>query len=594
MQVVATAGHVDHGKSTLLRALTGMEPDRWTEERRRGLSIDLGFVWTTLPTGDTIAFVDVPGHQRFVPNMLAGVGPVPAAMVVVAADQGWQSQSEEHLAALDALGVRHGLIVVTRSDLADPAVALAQARERVARSSLADIAHVLVSPVTGDGMDMLRSALGRLVERLPAPDQDADVRLWVDRAFTIRGAGTVVTGTLGAGRLRAGDSLVVASRGEQAVVRGIESLGQQRDEVGAVARVAVNLRGVDHRTIRRGDTLLTPGRWRQTTVVDVRRTAAVDKLPERAMLHTGSASVPVRLRLLGDDIVRLRLGRALPLRVGDRALLRDPGRHLVLTGLTVLDPAPPALRRRGAAADRAEQLATVTGRPDAAEEVRRRGAIRRDELAALGVAGEPAAASHVRGRGGDWYVDPERWRAWQADLAAAVNGSASIDARASDSGLTPAAAARSLGLPDETLAGPLADATDGIVLRDGRLVAERTAALPDNVGRAVDELLGMLAHSPYDAASRDELDRLGLDRKALAAACRAGRLLRVSDGIYLAPGADGQAVDVLSRLTQPFTASDARRALASTRRTVVPLLEHLDARRLTRRVDANLREVVKR
>src|ERR1700753_1285632 len=149
MHVIATAGHVDHGKSTLVHALTGMEPDGWDEERRRGMTLDLGFVWTDLPSGETVAFVDVPGHERFVTTMLAGVGPVPAVVVVVAADEGWRAQTQEHVAIIDSLGVRHGLLVVTRADLADPAPALADARERLARTSLAGCAAVAVSAVTG-------------------------------------------------------------------------------------------------------------------------------------------------------------------------------------------------------------------------------------------------------------------------------------------------------------------------------------------------------------------------------------------------------------------------------------------------------------
>ncbi|MEU8664190.1 GTP-binding protein, partial [Actinoplanes philippinensis] len=284
MHVVATAGHVDHGKSTLVRALTGMEPDRWAEERRRGMTIDLGFAWTTLPSGASVAFVDVPGHERFVPNMLAGTGPVPAAMIVVAADEGWKPQSAEHLAALDALGVRHGLLVVTRSDLAGPGPALADATARIAATSLGTVEAVAVSGHTGAGLDDLRAALDRLTAALPAPDTTAPVRLWIDRAFTIRGAGTVVTGTLGAGLLRTGDDLELTGTGRphagadprlggpprRVRVRGLQSLGAPAGEVAAVARVAVNLRGVGRDTVTRGAALLTPGRFRLTDLVDVR------------------------------------------------------------------------------------------------------------------------------------------------------------------------------------------------------------------------------------------------------------------------------------------------------------------------------------
>src|SRR6195256_2138145 len=154
MSVVATAGHVDHGKSTLVRALTGMEPDRWAEERRRGMTIDLGYAWMALPHGEKLAFVDVPGHERFVTNMLAGVGPVPAVMIVVAADEGWKPQSAEHLAAIDALGFQRGLLVVTRADLADPSLALRQARTHIERSSLRNVESVAVSGTTGEGLDV--------------------------------------------------------------------------------------------------------------------------------------------------------------------------------------------------------------------------------------------------------------------------------------------------------------------------------------------------------------------------------------------------------------------------------------------------------
>ena len=201
MYVIATAGHVDHGKSTLVQRLTGMWPDRLAEEQRRGLTVDLGFAWTELD-GRQIAVVDVPGHERFVANMLAGVGPAPAVMFVVAATEGWMPQSEEHLAALDALGVRDVLVVISKADLADPQPAIAQVQERLPGAPV----------VLATDLDTVRSQLVALVDRLPPPDRDADVRLWVDRSFSVRGAGTVVTGTLAAGTIRVGDELEHAGR----------------------------------------------------------------------------------------------------------------------------------------------------------------------------------------------------------------------------------------------------------------------------------------------------------------------------------------------------------------------------------------------
>ena len=206
------------------------------------MTIDLGYAWTTLPSGREIAFVDVPGHERFTTNMLAGIGPVPAVLLVIAADEGWCAQTDEHVRALDALGVRHGVVAVTRSDLADPRAAIEQAAERLATSSLAGIPAVGVSGLTGAGLEALRAALDVLAAELPPADPEARVRLWVDRAFTVRGSGTVVTGRLAAGTLRGGDILEL--RGSTVSVRALQRLGQPAEVVTAPARVAVNLRGV--------------------------------------------------------------------------------------------------------------------------------------------------------------------------------------------------------------------------------------------------------------------------------------------------------------------------------------------------------------
>ncbi len=280
-QVIATAGHVDHGKSTLVRALTGMEPDRWEEERRRGLTIDLGFAWMNVPGGPRIAFVDVPGHERFVPNMLAGLGPVPAVLLVVAADGGWMPQSAEHLAAIDALGISRGLLVVTRADLADPGPALRRARAELAATTLTGAGAVAVSAVTGTGLPELRRALATLAGALPVPSPAAPVRLWVDRAFSIRGSGTVVTGTLPAGTVRTGGELLLTPSLRPVRVRGIESMEESAGQVRGVARVALNLRGVPRDIPARGMALIEPGRWTLTGTIDVRcQLTGVDRLPQ--------------------------------------------------------------------------------------------------------------------------------------------------------------------------------------------------------------------------------------------------------------------------------------------------------------------------
>ena len=415
MQVIATAGHVDHGKSALVRALTGMEPDRWAEERRRGLTIDLGFAWTKLPGGERVAFVDVPGHERFVPNMLAGLGPVPAVLFVVAADGGWMPQSAEHLAAVDAVGIRHGLLAVTRSDLADPGPAMRQALDHISRTSLGTVPAVAVSAVTGAGLPDLRDALERLVAALPVPDPAAPVRLWVDRSFSIRGSGTVVTGTLPAGTLTTGQELLLTPSLRPARIRGLESMNEPVTSAAGVARVAVNLRGVPAGFAARGMALVEAGRWTLTKLIDVRLSLRDPEvtLPPEITLHIGSARTQARIRPLGaSPVTRLMLRDPLPLHVGDRVLLRDPGSAAVMIlGATVLDVDPPALARRGAATAAGRELASWPDPPSAADLLRRHGLLRAAALAAMGVPGGIAPVA------GDWLADPDRWAALRRRLA---------------------------------------------------------------------------------------------------------------------------------------------------------------------------------
>ncbi|HET8599823.1 MAG TPA: selenocysteine-specific translation elongation factor [Segeticoccus sp.] len=604
MHVVATAGHVDHGKSTLVQALTGQQPDRWDEERRRGLTIDLGYVWTTLPSGETVAFVDVPGHRRFIGNMLAGLGPAPAVIFVVAADEGWSAQSTEHLAAVEALGVENGLLVITKADLADPAIAVEEAHGHLARSSLGAIPHVTVSARTGQGLDDVRTALDALVSRLPRPRADGRVRLWVDRAFTMKGSGTVVTGTLGRGTLRVGDQLAVANGASDGpavlAVRGLQSMEQLRQDVPAVARVAVNLRGVTPAAVARGSALVTPGSWRETRQVDVRllplKSIGPDSTPTQAdphgdlVIHVGTAAVGVLLRPLDGDVARLRLQHALPLQAGDRAILRDPAAQRVLAGVLVLDVDPPELARRGDASRRASALANAAGRADVSTEVSRRGAVRASDLEALGIpSGELGRAAEVR-RVGDWLVGEAQWRQWVELLAAVVDAHAA--AHPLDPRLPIEAARHDLGVPDGALLTALAPAA-GLEVGEGRL--GRPGAVPD-LGAAeagLRQLEARLAAAPFDAPERPDLERWGLGVRQLAAAEHAGRVVRLPDDVVLLPKGPAMAMRVLAGLPQPFTTSEARQALGTTRRVAIPLLEHLDRRGWTRRIDAGHREVVR-
>lgn len=592
MFVVATAGHVDHGKSTLVRALTGMEPDRWAEERRRGLTIDLGFAWTQLPSGRELAFVDVPGHERFLGNMVAGLGPVPAVCFVVAADEGWREQSADHRDVLQALGIEHGLVVLTRTDRAGAPLqtVIDQVRAELRGTGLAEAKILPVCAPTGAGLPQLRTALDGLLDSLPHPQPEARVRLWIDRSFSINGAGTVVTGTLQAGQLASGDKLVLAGEnGEhQVTVRAVHSRNREVDAVGATNRVALNLRsGLRAEQVHRGDVLLTPGAWDLVDTVDVRRTMGADltTAPEEVQLHLGTVSLGCRLRPLDAGHARLILARALPLQLGDRLVLRTTGSRSVFAGAQVLDVDPPALQRRGAAARRAAQLAGMEPDGDAALEVARRGAVRRSALQRMGVRAVQAVPDGVLQQG-QWWVHAPVFDAWQRRLRAAVQQLLQDDPLAP--GLSRGAAENLLGEAGAELLQQVIDAA-GLQHRAGFITLPGHPADLGPAEPGIQAVERALAATPFAAPEARELQALGLGPRELAAAERTGRLLRLGEGIVLLPLAPAQAMRTLATLPQPFTTSQARQALDTTRRVAIPLLEYLDGRGWTRRLDSGHR-----
>jgi selenocysteine-specific elongation factor len=537
MHVAATAGHVDHGKSTLVRALTGTDPDRLAEEHRRGLSIELGHAHLDLPSGARLALVDVPGHQRFLATMLAGVGAVPATLLVVAADEGWSAQTAEHVAAIDALGVSHAVLIVTKADRADPGPVAADSVRRLAGTSLDGCPWVGVSASTGQGLPELRAALDVLVRTLPPPPDPGRVRLFVDRVFTVRGAGTVVTGTLPAGTVRVGDALELDGR--EVRVRALQCCHEQVTEAHGVARVALNLRGVGHDQIGRGAALLSPDAWHLTTSADVRLTAA-GELPRELVLHVGGAAVPVAVRRL-EAHTRLTWRTPLPLAPGDRGVLRDPGRHTIAAGVVVVDADPPSLAGRGRAATRAAALPGWGAR----QVLARAGALPAAALRRRGWSVPPAAVTV-----GDWVVDPDQWARWSRDLTDGV----------------PA-------LPDPALLAPLTRAAGWPAPTGRALAAQRTPPA----------LAEVWAAGPFEAPTGEMLAAASLDAPSLARLAAAGLALRLPGDVVLSPGADDRALAVLAALAQPFSLGEAKTALGVSRRVAVPLLEHLDRQRRTRR-----------
>jgi selenocysteine-specific elongation factor len=362
--VVGTAGHIDHGKSQLVRALTGIDPDRLKEEKERGITIDIGFASLTLPDGTRLGFVDVPGHERFVKNMLAGVGGIDLVLLVIAADESIKPQTREHFDICRMLRIPQGLIVLTKADLVEPDLldlVTLEAREFVAGSFLAEAPVIAVSSRTGEGLDALRGALGAAAARVPERPVSGLVRLPIDRSFSIKGFGTVVTGTLVEGTLREGDEVAVLPGDRRARVRGIEVFNRATPLARAGQRTAVNLQGLDAGVIERGDLLTEPGVLQPSHLIDVRLemldTAALPlKDLARVRFHHGTLEAMARVHLLegkelapgGFSFAQLRMERPVAALPGDRFIVRRYSPPVTIGGGVILHNAPPKLRRSGA------------------------------------------------------------------------------------------------------------------------------------------------------------------------------------------------------------------------------------------------------
>ena len=558
MHVVATAGHVDHGKSTLVEALTGTDPDRFAEEKARGLTIDLGFAATTLPSGAALSLVDVPGHVRFLKNMLAGVGAVDACLFVVAATEGWKPQSEEHLRILQLLGIGHGVIALTKVGTADEdLVDLARLEiiEQVEGTFLDGAAVVATDAPTGLGLDDLRAALDNLVAATPTAVDHGRPRLWVDRAFSAKGAGTVVTGTLSGGALRVDDELAIHPAGTAVRVRSLENHHASHLELPPGSRCAVNLVGAAHDEVVRGDVLVRSDQWHHTAVFDA-SLQVLERLDHPVsrrgahVLYLGSGEHPVRMRILGPDAlepgsegsVRIHLPRPLPLLPGDRFILRESGRSETVGGGEVLDVDP---TEKASAA-----------RPDRSVDrvVKERGWVDADELERL--TGERRAPDVDR-----WVVDPEMLHGTLERLRDTVDSVGPLGLELSR-----------LDPFERAVAGLLGDA----VIEAGRLVPVGTVdPLADH------PFVAALAASPFTPPGPD-----GVDRGELRELVRRGDVIEV-EGIFYSTSAIDAAARLAARLLvddpDGFTVSVFREAAGNTRKHAMPLLSHLDGTGITRR-----------
>jgi selenocysteine-specific elongation factor len=652
--VVGTAGHVDHGKSALIQALTGTDPDRLAEEKARGLTIDLGFAWSTLPSGREVGFVDVPGHERFVHNMLAGVGGVDCALFVVDASEGWRPQSAEHLAILDLLGIPAGVVALTKVDLVDEATrdrVAAEVADRLAGTTLAGAALVPTAAPSGLGLDALAAALDETLNRLAEPPDRGRPRLPVDRVFTMRGSGTVVTGTLSGGTLRADGEAELLPAGRRVRIRGLQAHGRPLDRASPARRVAVNLAGVATGQVARGDVLALPGQWRATRTADCRLrclAGAPAPLGGRGafLVYAGAAETVARLQPLDaaevrpgtDALVRLHLERPLVLDVFEPLVLRDSGRDETVGGGLVLDPFPPAaVHGTAARVRRTEELEAreAAGRAGLLQRVlaerevvtladlphlagigpgRLAGALAASAPLAVGVPeAEPAAGAGTRGAAIPATVTSRTlawtaaaWRAAEAAVLEAVDRHHRADPSAP--GL-PALAARAAALAAGSPAGPgrapsrpgpgggtahghgwpAAAGTEVVeaLVADGRLVADGPALRKPEHGVRLDpaqralraRVEEALAEAGVSLLGDAALAELGADRKLTALLVRLGVLVAIAPGSYLGRSTLQTAVETLRRSFpdgRPFAVTEAKEALGTTRRTAIPLLEHLD------------------
>jgi len=612
MYVIGTAGHVDHGKSALVQALTGIDPDRLREEKERGLTIDLGFAWLTLPNGEEVSLVDVPGHERFIKNMLAGVGGIDLALLVVAADEGVMPQTREHLAIIDLLGVEHGVVAITKADLVEPelaALAAADIEEALRGTTLEGAPIVVCSAVTRTGLDELLTALQNELARTPAKRDIGRPRLPIDRAFTIAGFGTVVTGTLIAGALRLGQEVEVAPAGLRARIRGLQAHGQKVEVAPPGRRTAVNLAGMAVEELDRGMVVASPGWLRPATALDVRlRAVRYLTRPLRhnttVTLHTGAAEVEGRLLLLDRDEVppgeeawaQIRLSRPVAAVGGDRFVVRDP--NDTLGGGRIVDTQARRHRRfhpptveKFEVMDRGSPREAVLMAVAASEPVSLR-----DLPGGLDLSAEDALAAVTEAVAAGELLALDGGPPAEGTLLYTGEGFAALTARLTDvlsahhrqfplrSGISREELRRRLGLESRAFdqaaslwveRGEIKEASGSVSLAGHE---PRPDAAQEERAR---QLLAALRSQPFSPPALDGDDDL------LSYLEGRGDVVWVGEGIVFAAEAYREMVGrVVAHLRerQTVTLAQVRDLLGTSRKYAQALLEHMDEERITRRV----------
>ncbi|MBI2203418.1 MAG: selenocysteine-specific translation elongation factor [Candidatus Rokubacteria bacterium] len=620
--VVGTAGHIDHGKTSLVRALTGIDTDRLPEEKARGITIDLGFAFLEEPDGLTIEIVDVPGHERFVKNMLAGVGGIDLAMLVIAADEGVMPQTREHFAICSLLHIKAGLVALTKTDMVE-ADWLELVRDDVAtlvRGTFLDGAPIVpVSSKTGDGLPELRATIARLARTVPDRGTDQLPRLPIDRVFTVKGFGTVVTGTLMTGRIKTDERVEVYPKGLHAKVRGLQTHGHAVDEARAGQRTAINLQGLERAAVDRGDLVGLPGTLVSAVLVDGTLELLKDaprpvKSRDRVRFHAGTSEIMARVLLVdraelapGDTaFARFRLEAPLVAVPGDRFVVRSYSPMVTIGGGTLLDVAPPRFKRKAPALVAHLALLEQGMPPEVLEEHVKNAGIAgvranalagrvpfgpaqlREELARLLAAGRLLAVDR------DWFVHPEsagRVRGLITDALTSFHRQSPLKPGMSREELRSRA-----GAVDERVFAHLLGAleAEGVlrVDRDKVRLATHEVRLTAEQQRVVDQVEQEFRRADAAPPSPEEaLGRAGVtgdeEHELFQTLLESRRLVRVKESLYFHASSlesiQTRLVDLL-RERKEIGPADIKDLLGISRKYAIPLLEHFDTRGVTRRV----------
>lgn len=618
--VLGTAGHVDHGKSTLVKALTGIDPDRLAEEKAREMTIDLGFAWLTLPGGQPVSIVDVPGHERFIKNMLAGVGGVDAALLVVAADEGPMPQTIEHLAILDLLGIDRGVIVLTKRDGVDTdwlELVREEVREQIMGTTLAAAPIVPVSAITGEGLPALLAEIANVLATAPGKADHRAARLPVDRVFSIAGFGTVVTGTLAGGEIATGDELQLYPGDRLVRVRGLQNHQEKVPRALPGSRTAVNLSGITTVEIARGDVLARRGLMASSQRLDARLhllpgASVVLKQNDEIDFFTGATELPARLTLLDRERlepgetawVQLRFRAPLAVLKLDRFIVRRPSPSETIGGGEIIDPNPPRHKRF-----RPETLAALetlaAGSPDeivlqrleqAPLEVREL----RTGTAGLSLEEVDQALAQLVSEGDAVVLGTRAGPPHAADFAVAATLHQDVNRRLADTlqtfhvsqplrpGIAREEARGRLGISAPRLFDALVAtaAAAGILVDEGttiRLPGFRMTLDPKRRERS-DAWLTAMQAEPFSPPGPHEFE---IDAEILAVLERLGEIVKVADGVFFAPDAWARLVtDVLAFIDEheTMTLAGFRDHFGTSRKYAQAALEHLDRLKYTRRV----------